>query len=385
MKVIILCLGNPSALPRPRRMANFLISEKFSVDCMCYNTTREMDLSISKYFFLDQRKSILGSKLFRRFTRHLPSLLLNISGKLSFVSNFLNDWHLNVLNLETNINWKSYDWIVVEDLKLLPVVFRNKVSAKVLFDAREYYTRQFEDHPFWKILEMPYRTYLCQNYLTKCEHILTVSEGLRSQYHREYRINPIVVRSTPVFESIKVKKTALPIRLVHHGNANENRNLSKMVDVFLKLRDHFTLDFYLTGNQTEIQKLKCLTAKYPRIKILKPVPSELLIEKLNDYDIGFYYLLPNGFNLKYCLPNKFFDFIQARLPVAIGPSPEMRGLIKKYDCGFVAKEFTVESMAKTLNNLSISEIDIIKKNSERVAKEFCWEKESLKLNSIFNH
>ena len=89
--------------------------------------------------------------------------------------------------------------------------------------------------------------------------------------------------------------------------------------------------------------------------------------------------------MKHCLPNKFFDFIQARLPVAIGPSPEMRGLIKKYDCGFVAKEFTVESMAKTLNNLSISEIDIIKKNSEGVAKEFCWEKESLKLNSIFNH
>ena len=155
-----------------------------------------------------------------------------------------------------------------------------------------------------------------------------------------------------------------------------------MVDVFLKLRDHFTLDFYLTGNQTEIQKLKCLTAKYPRVQILKPVPSELLIQTLNNYDIGFYYLLPNGFNLKHCLPNKFFDFIQARLPVAIGPSPEMRGLIKKYDCGFVTKEFTVESMAKTLNELTISEIDIAKKNSSLIAKELCWEKESLRLDTI---
>jgi hypothetical protein len=172
--------------------------------------------------------------------------------------------------------------------------------------------------------------------------------------------------------------------LVHHGNANENRNLSKMVDVFLKLKDHFTLDFYLTGNQTEIQKLNCLTAKYPRIKILKPVPSELLIQTLNGYDIGFYYLLPKGFNLQHCLPNKFFDFIQARLPVAIGPSPEMKTLVMEYVCGFVAEEFSVDSMAKTLNNLSISDIDIAKRNSSRAAKELCWEQESQKLNSIIH-
>lgn len=365
-------------------MVNYLVKRGISVDCLCYDHLIDNSLCIEEYFFLKQRKGFFGKNLFRRLTRHIPSLILSFSDKLFSCANFLNDWHLNVFKHELQIRNRSYDWIVVEDLKLLPFACRVKGESDILFDAREYYTRQFEDHPFWKILEMPYRTYLCQNYLTKCEHILTVSEGLRSQYHREYRINPIVVRSTPVFESIKVKKTALPIRLVHHGNANENRNLSKMVDVFLKLRDHFTLDFYLTGNQTEIQKLKCLTAKYPRIKILKPVPSELLIKKLNSYDIGFYYLLPNGFNLKYCLPNKFFDFIQARLPVAIGPSPEMKALIRKYECGFVAKEFSVETMVNTLNNLSISAIDIAKENSEGAAKELCWEKESLQLKSIFN-
>jgi len=383
-RAFVLCLGNPSTLPRPRRMVNYLVKRGISVDCLCYDHLIDNSLCIEEYFFLKQRKGFFGKNLFRRLTRHIPSLILSFSDKLFSCANFVNDWHLNVFKHELQIRNKSYDWIVVEDLKLLPFACRVKGESNILFDAREYYTKQFENHPLWKILEMPYRIYLCQNYLTKCEHILTVSEGLRSQYHREYRINPIVVRSTPVFESIKVKKTALPIRLVHHGNANENRNLSKMVDVFLKLKDHFTIDFYLTGNQTEIQKLKCLAAKYPRIKILKPVPSELLIKTLNSYDIGFYYLLPNGFNLKHCLPNKFFDFIQARLPVAIGPSPEMKSLIRKYDCGFVAKEFSTETMSNILNNLSISEIDISKKNSERAAKNLCWEKESLKLNPIFN-
>lgn len=384
-RAIIFCLGNPSSLPRPRRMVNYLVKQGITVDCLCNNHQIDNKLCIEDYFFLKQTKGFFGKNLFRRLTRHIPSLILSFSDKLFSCANFMNDWHLNVFKHELQLRNNSYGWIVVEDLKLLPLAFRVKGTSKILFDAREYYTRQFEDHPLWKILELPYRNYLCQNYLNKCEHILTVSEGLKSEYNREYKINPTVVRSTPASESIRVKKTALPIRLVHHGNANENRNLSKMVDVFLKLQDHFTLDFYLTGNQKEIKNLKVITAKYPRIQILNPVPSELLIQTLNKYDIGFYYLLPNGFNLKHCLPNKFFDFIQARLPVAIGPSPEMKALVRKYDFGFVAKEFSVESMAYALNNLKISDIDIAKENSDRAAKKLCWEKEAHKLKAIFKH
>ena len=366
-------------------MVNFLVNQGISVDCLCYNHPIDNSICIEEYFFLKQRKSIFGKNLFRRLSRHLPSLMLSFSDKLFSCANFMNDWHLNVFKHELQIRNNSYDWIVVEDLKLLPFAFRVRGASKILFDAREYYTRQFEDHPLWKILELPYRNYLCQNYLNKCEHIITVSEGLQSEYNREYKINPIVVRSTPVSESIQVTNTVMPIRLVHHGNANKNRNLSKMVEVVLELEDHFTLDFYLTGNQAEIKNLKVITAKCPRIQILNPVPSELLIQTLNNYDIGFYYLLPNGFNLKHCLPNKFFDFIQARLPVAIGPSPEMKALVRKYDCGFVANEFSLESMAMTLNNLVISDIDTAKKNSDRASKELCWEKEAHKLKAIFKH
>lgn len=383
-KALVLCLGNPSTLPRPRRLVNFLVRENLSVDCICYQHLIDQGLNIDKYFFIPQKRGLLGTRFFRRLTRNLPSLILNIGSKLSFLANFLNNWHLSVINLDPSLKINSYDWIVVEDLKLLPFVFSTHHSAKILFDAREYYTRQFEGHPLWKLLEMPYIDYVCKNYLKKCEHVITVSEGLRLGYKRGYNINPIVIRSTADYESVMVTKTNQPIRLVHHGNANENRNLSKMVDVFLRLNNHFTLDFYLTGNQKEIKKLKVITAKCPRLQILKPVAPEFMIKTLNNYDIGFYYLLPNGFNLKHCLPNKFFDFIQAKLPIAIGPSPEMKALVLQHGCGFVAKEFSVESMSKTLNNLSVSEIDVAKRNSKRAAKELCWEKESLKLNSIFN-
>jgi hypothetical protein len=58
------------------------------------------------------------------------------------------------------------------------------------------------------------------------------------------------------------------------------------------------------------------------------------------------------FNLKYILPNKFFEFIQARLAVAIGPSVEMKRLVKEWDCGIVAANFEAKSMAAEINRLT---------------------------------
>ena len=105
---------------------------------------------------------------------------------------------------------------------------------------------------------------------------------------------------------------------------------------------------------------------------------------LNKYDLGFYYLEPKGFNVTYNLPNKFFEFIQARLALAIGPSPDMAKLVNKYDCGFISKDFSISSMVKTLSELDANKINLSKHNSSLAAKELCFEKESEKLKIMIN-
>jgi hypothetical protein len=80
------------------------------------------------------------------------------------------------------------------------------------------------------------------------------------------------------------------------------------------------------------------------IKFNGPIPFNDLVNKLSEYDWGFYLFQPTGFNTKYALPNKFFEFIQARLGVIIGPSPEMMAIVNKYENGFVSKDFSVQSI-----------------------------------------
>ena len=84
----------------------------------------------------------------------------------------------------------------------------------------------------------------------------------------------------------------------------------------------------------------------------------------------------------YALPNKFFEFIQARLAIAIGPSPEMARLVKQYNLGIVSQDFTPKSMAESLNSLTKEQIRQYKENANQTAKILNAEREGEKLLRI---
>jgi hypothetical protein len=68
------------------------------------------------------------------------------------------------------------------------------------------------------------------------------------------------------------------------------------------------------------------------------------------------------------LPNKLFDFIQARLAVAIGPSPEMAAIVEQWDCGVVSETFEPQSFAEALRELTPESVTRMKANADRAAR-----------------
>ena len=78
----------------------------------------------------------------------------------------------------------------------------------------------------------------------------------------------------------------------------------------------------------------------------------------------------DSFNNEHALPNKFFEFIQARLAIAIGPSTEMQKIVKKEGLGIVAKDFSLAAMAEELNSLQASDIARYKVSAHQNAKKY---------------
>ena len=79
--------------------------------------------------------------------------------------------------------------------------------------------------------------------------------------------------------------------------------------------------------------------------------------------------------MQFGLGNKFFEFIQSRLAIAIGPSSEMRKYVEEYDLGIVSDSFDPKDMADKLNSLSSQDIMNFKNNAH---------KNSLRLSSNSN-
>ena len=371
-----MCLADPSGNPRPKRMIELLKSLNIGVDVLSY-PSKEKVTTGRHYNVYIWPKTIL--KRFLRFSVRLLLWFIPING----MKNWANKKYYGVSNISKELYESDYNLIVVEDLQLVPIAFEIQKNAKIILDAREYYPLQNEESLIFRWFEKPERMRLCRTYLSKCDAVLTVSNGLALEYLKEFDIQTHLLRSTPNYYECEASQVEPDnIKMVHHGAANENRHLEKMIEVFSLLDSRFSLDLYLVGDCKYINKLKELANPFKGISFKEAVLFDAILPTLNNYDVGLYYVDSETFNVKNCLPNKFFEFIQARLMVAIGPSPDMAELVHEYDCGVVSDAFDTKEMADKLNDLTNSDIMKYKKNSDLASKVLCFEQEGKKLTKI---
>ena len=374
---LVMLLDDPTSDPRPKRMIQLLREMGFAIDVVSRPAKRKVE--VATHFVVNQTRF---SRVWRMaFARICAPFLLRDEQR-----DWLLGWQWSTSEAFAAVAARnvSYDLVVVEDPRLLPIGHKARSGGgALLFDAREYYPRQYEDDLFWRILERPERLRLCQSYLSLCDQVITVAPGIAKEYKREFNVDAAVIRSVPEFIPTAPRATSEEtIRVVHHGIANPNRRLEKMFDVARMLDRRFQLDFFLTGSPGYLAKLRKIASGFPNVKVKDPVPFDAIHSTLATYDIGLYYLEPRGFNVTYNLPNKLFEFIQARLAVAIGPSPEMAAIVRKYECGVVAGEFSTTAMAASLNRLDAAAIDRLKAGADTAARELNFGNESLRLRQL---
>ena len=285
-------------------------------------------------------------------------------------------WTSGLSLLAKNAARTEPHFISVHDLDLLPLALAIRDLAgrhcRVLFDAREYYPSNFEDRPLWRLFFAPYNRYLARTYLGQADHVVTVSPGIATEYQRMFGVHCGVLPSFP--EPLPLGPTPARdevVRMVHHGFASRSRRIEKMIELVRLLPPRFSLDLLLVGSDVAyIHHLRTLAAPLAsRVRFLAPRPFSDLVRFTNQYDVGLFLCEPSNFNLRHCLPNKFFEFVQARLAVAIGPSPEMASIVRRYGFGVISETFEPNSLATVLAPLSAAQLSGMKAASHRAAAE----------------
>lgn len=282
------------------------------------------------------------------------------------------------------------DALLANDWEALPVaVEAAKITgAKVVLDALEYAPLEFEGVWFWRLLHGPMIRYFLHKYDTQVDRSITVAPAIAEKYRQVFQLKPIVILNTP--DPIALPpKTVDParIRMIHHGVANRDRRLERMIETIARCDSRYSLDFMLVQNDPDyIQALKKLAAAVApgRITFREPVPYGEIVPAIATYDMGFYLLDPNSYNNQVALPNKFFDFIMAGLAVCIGPSPSMAEIVRRYGFGCVAPSFEPDAVATMLNQLRDTQLVEMQQAARRAAERFNADQEMGKLVDLFH-
>jgi len=283
-------------------------------------------------------------------------------------------WDRYKKQVKSNFINKKYDLVVAHEIRLVPLAIEIAKGAPIILDAHEYSPKNFDDSWAWRFFIKKYYTKLCEDYLPKVKKVITVSQGIVEAYQENFGTDTVLITNASEYVS-HLTPTGVDknkIRIIHHGIAGPSRKLELLVQMMNHLDNNkYELNLMLvssTYSQFYVNKLKKMSRGL-NINFLEPVKRSQLIDFSNQFDVGVHFVPPTNFNLKYGLGNKFFEFIQSRLAVVIGPDIEMSRYVKKYDLGMIAEDWTPKSLAKSISGTNVEKLTFYKNQSHKFAKE----------------
>ena len=374
-KALLITYSSPNKLARVSRNLDSLILRGYTVDVLCTDSFNRKGVN-RVYKFNTPDMSIKG-----RILRKVALLVRGVlpSNRLRYLlTDFMLDHIICIKKLA-----KSYNVLFIEHIDFLRLCADNMQSGTMLvFDIKDYYPREFEAYRSFRLLEAPYRRLIFRKYLSKTTSLISVSNGLARILKSEYGMDSTIIMSAPMKANMKVQEAEYPLKCVHHGTTNADRGLIELVQS-RGFSSSCTLDLYLVGTDQQIDSIKRKAAWSSNIKFQSPIILEQIIPTLNRYDIGIiFFPEAKTINLTYCLPNKFFEYIQANLMIITTPLHDISQLVEKYNLGIVLPSFSPNDLATCLQNLTPDKVKQCKKNVALAADVLCFETEFGKLKML---
>lgn len=311
---------------------------------------------------------------FRLWFNKGPFFYLNLNLRI-FLYLFSTDFSIILSNdLDTLLSCK------------LAAVLRRK---KLVFDSHELFPEvpELVHRPrvrkIWQMLE--------KKLVSKIKYGFTVSPSIADYYFNTYGVRFEVIRNLGNFrfdhEFEGVEKSEHRKIIIYQGALNLGRGLELLIESMQHLNG---AKLQIIGAGDIASKLKRLTKKLnleDKVKFIGRLPMERLWKYTASANIGISIEENLGLNYKYALPNKLFDYIQARIPVIISDLPEMTNIVNRYNIGEILVERTPEKLAQIIQKMINEEGSGSKysSNLELAARDLCWEKEEDKLIKLFRH
>lgn len=277
--------------------------------------------------------------------------------------------------------------ILANDSDTLPAAFFvSKLKRKpLIYDSHEYFTEAPEliGHPkikrFWERIE--------KRMIPKVDAAYTVCRSIADVYSAKYEIPFGVVRNVPYRANVRFENGGISVKkpfVIYQGVLNMGRGLEEAIQAMQFLPE---VSLLIAGSGSIEKELRALAETLPAQNVF--FAGRLRFEELSKItphaSLGISLEKDWGLNYHFALPNKLFDYIQAKIPVVVSNLPEMKRIVEDYNIGLIAQSHDVKELAAIFSTALFDE-SLRKQwaqNLETAAAELTWENEETVLKKIF--
>ncbi len=195
----------------------------------------------------------------------------------------------------------------------------------------------------------------------RCVAVITVSGPIADEIQRQFGgPRPVLVRNIPAYRPPDEASDIIRRRLnlpegarvaLYQGAFQGNRSLDVLVRAARYLDDGHII--VLMGSGPALASLEALAREEgvtERVRILPPAPYEELLQWTASADLGLIaYRGAYSLNVRYCLPNKLFEYLMAGVPVAATELDAVADILRRYDVGVVIPSTVPEVVGKAIS------------------------------------
>jgi glycosyltransferase involved in cell wall biosynthesis len=314
---------------------------------------------------------------------NITPIYLNYSKKTPFLKYYIKSLF--------NILFKKADIYFSSDLYSIPIAYLASLiyRKKLYYDSRELYSHiaALKDKKFkqkiWVMVE--------KFAIKRCSKVFTVNESISEIISKTYFIEkPVILYNVPSsthnFSKIDLHtEFRIPKEykiLLSQGGLQSGRGIPIILNIISRIEGCACL---FLGQGPFSSNIK----NHPLFGKRVFLSEKIGIKNLLNYTAGAYLgisLIENfGLSYYYSLPNKFFEYCHAGIPIIASNFPEMAKIINKYKIGEICdplnKEEIIEKINFLLNNSDI--YNLFKNNCSSAIENYKWETQETKLINAF--
>jgi glycosyltransferase involved in cell wall biosynthesis len=292
----------------------------------------------------------------------------------------------------------AYDVIHCHDLDTLPpaeAVRRHLApQAKLIYDTHELFPYQEQDLAFQR-----YWSGVEHEFIGRADRIIAPNESMCEQLVRLYG----VPTPSPIYNSYGSDTNAAPLsradfdhhfgvpsdtfRVLFQGALHPLRNLPNLTRAFTHLDESYRLLIIGSGPMEQTVRDLCARHALRHVHLGGFIPQADLLRYTAHADLGVIpYEDPGLLNMRYCTPNKLFEFIEAQVPICASDLPELSRIVVGSGIGAVYPMTSPEEIAAALRDCRArcerGDFTVVAREAAR--RKFAWAEQGKRLLALYD-